>query len=84
VSISHLPPSTCSKTDRLPSLFYAISVPDLGKPSNIAISGGISFNYGKNKRDARPEQPQMYRDVEASGGIGIQPHKTGADSPVVG
>jgi hypothetical protein len=29
-----------------------------------------------------PEQPQMYRDVEAAGGVGIQPRKTGADSPV--
>lgn len=62
---------------------YAISVPDLGKPSNITISGGVSFNYAKSKQVNGPEQPQVYRDIEARGEVGIQPRKTGSDSPVV-
>ena len=36
----------------------------------------------KNKQHEQPAQPQMYRDVEASGGLGVQSSKTGADSPV--
>ncbi|KAH8750621.1 hypothetical protein F5882DRAFT_420917 [Hyaloscypha sp. PMI_1271] len=64
-------------------LAYAISVPDLGKPSNITASGGVSFNYAKSKQVNRPEQPQVYRDIEARGEVSIQPRKTGADSPVV-
>jgi len=57
-------------------------MPDLGRPSNITVSGGIAFNYQKNKQHEQPAQPQMYRDVEASGGLGVQSSKTGADSPV--
>lgn len=66
----------------------------MGKPSNITISGGISFNFGKDKKPQRPEQPQVYRDIEAAAGMGerlgqpaqqppMQSRKSGADSPVV-
>lgn len=65
----------------------------MGKPSNITIAGGISFNFGKGKDDTPegPDQPQLhqqaYRDVEvqAAGGLGIGTGmtKTGADSPVI-
>jgi hypothetical protein len=59
-----------------------LSVADLGRPSNITVSGGIAFSYHKKKQHDQPEQPQMYRDVEASGGLGVQSRKTGADSPI--
>ncbi|KAE9362892.1 hypothetical protein N431DRAFT_433594 [Stipitochalara longipes BDJ] len=64
-------------------LCYSLSIPDLGRPSNITISGGIAFSYHKNKQHDQTEQPQVYRDVEASGGLGVQSRKTGADSPIV-
>lgn len=61
----------------------------MGKPSNITITGGILFSYGKGKQEDRPEHPQparqMYRDYEAAGGLGVgaTAAKTGADSPVI-
>lgn len=80
------------------SAFYLFSIFDMGKPSNITISGGISFNFGKDKKPQRPEQPQVYRDIEAAASLGerlgehfgqpsqqppMQSRKSGADSPVI-
>lgn len=55
-----------------------MSAADLGNPSTI--TGTICFDYSKDKK---PEQLQVYRDVEAAGGLGLQGRKTGADSPVI-
>ncbi len=57
----------------------------MGKPSNITVTGGISFNYGKGKDGEQREQPQVYRDVEASAvlPVTVQAGKTRADSPVI-
>jgi hypothetical protein len=65
------------------SVFYFLSIIDLGKPTNITTSGGIAFNYTKEKDDAPGQPPQVYRDVEAAGGLGNEARKTGADSPVI-
>jgi hypothetical protein len=74
--------------------FYFFSIFDMGKPSNITITGGIAFNFGKDKKPERPEQPQVYRDIEAAAGLGdhlgqpsqqpaMQSRKSGVDSPVI-
>lgn len=65
----------------------------MGNPSNITITGGVSFNFDKGKDDTpeRLDQPQVhqhaYRDVEAQAvgglGTGTGTTKTGADSPVI-
>jgi hypothetical protein len=58
-----------------------VSAADMGNPSTI--TGTLSFDYSKDKKPEKPEQPQVYRDVEGAGGLGPQSHKTGADSPVI-
>lgn len=65
-------------------MFYFVSIFDLGKPSNITTSGGIAFDY-RNKDNNKPGQPpQVYRDVEAAGGLAVaESRKSGADSPVI-
>ena len=60
------------------SPLYVLCACDMGKPSTV--TGTISFDYG-NEMKEMPEQPQVYRDVEAAGAL--QGRKTGADSPVV-
>jgi len=65
------------------SVFYLVSIFDMGKPSNITVTGGISFNYGKDKDGEQREQPQVYRDLEASAVLPVQAGKTRADSPVI-
>lgn len=67
------------------SVFYLLGSLDMGKPSNITVTSGISFDYGSDKKKglAQP-QPQIYRDVEATGALGgQQTRKTGTDSPVI-
>jgi hypothetical protein len=57
----------------------------MGKPSTITstITSTLSFDYDKDKKGDEPEQPQVYRDAEAAGGLGTQGRKTHADSPVI-
>jgi len=64
-------------------VFYLLSIFDLGKPTNITTSGGIAFDYGKHEEDGPEHPPQVYRDVEAAGGLGSETRKTGADSPII-
>ena len=61
------------------SPLYVLCACDMGKPSTV--TGTISFDYGKEIDPEQPEQPQVYRDVEAAGAL--QGRKTGADSPVI-
>ncbi|KAF8859689.1 hypothetical protein BDZ45DRAFT_725043 [Acephala macrosclerotiorum] len=74
--------------------FYLSSIFDMGKPSNVTISSSISFNFEKEKKPQRPEQPQVYRDIEDAAGLGerlrqpshqppMQSRKSGTDSPVI-
>jgi len=63
-------------------VIYLLSCVDLGRPKNITVTGGLSFDYKKKKSGERPERPQMYRDAEAGEGVAVQGHKTGADSPI--
>ena len=63
-------------------MFYLFSCFDLGRPSNITVTGGVSFDYGKKKSGQQPERPQMYRDTEAGEGVAVQGRKTGANSPI--
>ena len=63
------------------SPLYVVSAADMGKPS--AFTSTISFDYDKDKNGDEPEQPQVYRDTEATGGLGPQGRKTDADSPVI-
>lgn len=73
------------QADRRCSGFYLLSIFDLGKPSNITTSNGIAFDYGNKKDGNRPGQPrQVYRDVEAAGGLtGVESRKSGEESPVI-
>lgn len=71
------------------SVFFLLSICDMGNPSNISVHGGITFNYGKAKKPASSREPQVYHDVEAQGpaagssGIENQSGKTSADVPTI-